>query len=91
MTAASFQRAFERLRALDPVWGLYSAMFPDVTGVVADGTQLTVTLSRPDPDIVARLAMPAMCAVPVDTPAVESDTIPTAGGPITSRQPTGTG
>jgi len=79
VTAASFQRAFERLRALDPVWGLYSAMFPDVTGVVADGTQLTVTLSRPDPDIVARLAMPAMCAVPVDTPAVESDTIPTAG------------
>lgn len=79
VTAASFQRAFERLRALDPVWGLYSAVFSDVTAVVADGTQLTVTLSRPDPDIVARLALPAMCAVPVDTPATESNTIPSAG------------
>jgi ABC-type transport system substrate-binding protein len=79
VSAASFQTAFNRLRALDPVSGLYSILYSDVVSVVASGTQLTVTLSHPNPNIIARLAMPAMCAVPVATPATESQTIPSAG------------
>ena len=79
VSAASFETAFNRLRALDPVSGLYSILFSDVVSVVASGTKLTVTLSHPSPNIIERLALPAMCAVPVATPATESQTIPSAG------------
>jgi YVTN family beta-propeller protein len=39
-----------------------------VAGIVARGNTLTIHLKRPVPDLPARLALPAYCAVPIDTP-----------------------
>ena len=87
--AASFQRAFNRLPSLDPVSVSTAPSYSDVTSVVAHGTQLTVTLTRPDSDL-ARLAMPAMCAVPVDY-ARDRARRSRQRAPTTSPRPTLTG
>ena len=47
--------------------------------MAANGTRLTVTLNHANPNIVERLALPFMCAVPVATPVAESKAIPSAG------------
>ena len=39
-----------------------------IAGVVARGNTLTIRLTAPAPDLVARLAMPFFCAVPIGTP-----------------------
>jgi ABC-type transport system substrate-binding protein/class 3 adenylate cyclase/streptogramin lyase len=43
-----------------------------VTGLVASGDQLTITLQAPAPDILQRLAMPFVCPVPAGTPVLRS-------------------
>ena len=40
----------------------------EVTGVVADGNTLTITLTDVAPDFLSRIAMPFFCALPSDTP-----------------------
>lgn len=53
---------------------------PGLSGVVARGDTLTITLSQPDGSFLANLAGAAACAVPVGTPAVRGlDDIPSAG------------
>lgn len=41
-----------------------------VSGIVADGDKLTITLDRPVPDFLRRLTLPYFCPLPVGTPAV---------------------
>jgi ABC-type transport system substrate-binding protein/DNA-binding SARP family transcriptional activator len=53
---------------------------PGLSGVVARGNTLTITLSQPDGFFLANLASGAACAVPVGTPAVPGlPDIPSAG------------
>ncbi|HJZ07472.1 MAG TPA: ABC transporter substrate-binding protein, partial [Trebonia sp.] len=54
---------------------------PGLSGVVARGDTLTITLSQPDGSFLANLAGGAACAVPPGTPAVPGglNTIPSAG------------
>jgi ABC-type transport system substrate-binding protein len=53
----------------------------DVRGIVASGSELSITTSAPSGDLVSRLAMPIFCAVPAGTPAPGHTTgpIPSAG------------
>jgi YVTN family beta-propeller protein len=39
-----------------------------ISGVVANGNTLTIRLRAPAPDFLARIALPAFCAVPSNTP-----------------------
>jgi YVTN family beta-propeller protein len=50
-------------------------------GVAARGNRLTITLTRPDPAFLAKMATPFFCAVPTDTPMqpVGPRPIPSAG------------
>jgi MarR-like DNA-binding transcriptional regulator SgrR of sgrS sRNA len=41
---------------------------PHISGIVADGDRLSITLRRPAGDLPARMAMPYFCAVPPSTP-----------------------
>jgi YVTN family beta-propeller protein len=50
-----------------------------VSGVVARGDKLAITLTRPAPSILARLAMSLFCAVPLNTPPSPQTAIPSAG------------
>jgi YVTN family beta-propeller protein len=52
-----------------------------ISGVVARGRTLTIRLVAPNPDLLARLGEPPMCAVPSDTPidAQGVNGIPMAG------------
>jgi ABC-type transport system substrate-binding protein len=52
-----------------------------ISGLRAQGDTLTVTLTRPSPDLLQRLTMPFFCPVPTDTSIVShSAVIPTSGG-----------
>ncbi|MEN3283457.1 MAG: hypothetical protein V7607_4597 [Solirubrobacteraceae bacterium] len=53
----------------------------DVRGIVAHGSELSITTSAPAGDLAARLATPIFCAVPAGTPAPGHTTgpIPSAG------------
>jgi peptide/nickel transport system substrate-binding protein len=78
--AADF--AYTIRRDLDP--RMHSPAVPflrDVVAYRASGDTLTLRLSRPAPDLLARLAMPFFCVVPAGTPIVAKglDTIPSAG------------
>jgi YVTN family beta-propeller protein len=81
VTAAAFARAI--VRVLSPKTQSYATTFMrDVvgaraytsgrtnrlTGVTATGNKLIVRLTRPSPDLPARLSTPWFCAVPPDTP-----------------------
>ena len=50
-----------------------------VSGVTVRGNRLSITLIRPAPSILARLAMPIFCAVPLNTPPSPQTAIPSAG------------
>jgi YVTN family beta-propeller protein len=50
-----------------------------VSGVVARGDKLAITLTRPAPSILARLAMSFFCAVPMNAPTSPQTAIPSAG------------
>jgi len=60
-----------------------------IRGVVAAGDKLTIQLTRADPALLPRLAMPFFCAVPSDTPIDPNGVavIPSAG-PYTIRSNT---
>ena len=62
----------------------------EVSGVVARGDTLTITLKKTAPDFLARISMPFFCALPTNTP-VESRGVdtPSAAGPyyIVARTP----
>ncbi len=45
-----------------------SGQASSVSGVVASGDTLTITLTHPSGDFLTRLALPFSCAMPVDTP-----------------------
>jgi ABC-type transport system substrate-binding protein len=45
---------------------------PNVSGLTASGNQLTITLARPVPDLLAKLASSYACPVPLTTPALHS-------------------
>ena len=50
------------------------------SGVTVSGNTLTVELTKPAPDFVARIAMPFFCAVPLDTPSTPQEkSLPSAG------------
>jgi peptide/nickel transport system substrate-binding protein len=61
-----------------------------VTGVKVDGNELSITLVKPAPDFLSRIAMPFFCAVPDDTPVNANGVLaPASAGPyyIKSRTP----
>src|SRR5205085_11392279 len=73
VTAASFKAAFDR--DADPKMQSPSGAFMSdvvgastspVSGVVAKGNHLIVTLTHPAPDFLARVAMPFFCAIPAN-------------------------
>ena len=80
VTAQTFKSAIER--SLNPKMGVAGAYVRDIageaayqsgkaahiSGVVADGDKLSITLAAPAPDFPARIAMPFFCAVPLNTP-----------------------
>jgi ABC-type transport system substrate-binding protein/class 3 adenylate cyclase len=87
VTAETFRSTIERTLApvfTDDSWGPqhfsdivgakeYRARKIDhVTGLAASADRLTITLDRPVPDFLQRLAMPFVCPVPVGTPALRS-------------------
>ena len=78
--AADFEYTIRRV--LDP--RMHSPAVPFLRDLVvyrASGDTLTLRLSRPAPDLLARLAMGFFCVVPEGTPIVGRglDTIPSAG------------
>src|SRR5262249_27018273 len=97
VTADSFRRAIERtlspklganapgVRFADDIVGAQAyraGKEPRITGIRVRGNALAITLTRPAPDLPARLALPYFCAVPVSTPVVVNGVpipIPSAG------------
>ncbi len=62
----------------------------EASGVTVDGNKLTIRLTEPAPDFLARIAMPFFCAIPTDTPIDEEGVVtPPMAGPyyITKRVP----
>jgi YVTN family beta-propeller protein len=94
VTAAAFERALER--GLHPRMGSFAAeLMGDIVGagpyiagrarrlagVSARGNRLVIDLTRPAPDLPARLAAPYFCAVPPSSPISPKgvDRLPSAG------------
>jgi YVTN family beta-propeller protein len=90
--AQTFKHTIER--ALDPkMHGAAPAFVGDIVGarafasgkaghlagVVTSGDKLSITLVHPAPSILARIAMPLFCAVPLNTPPSPQAAIPSAG------------
>jgi ABC-type transport system substrate-binding protein len=88
VTAKSFARALERV--MDPELNSPALTFvSDVAKVHAGGSHLVVTLKKPAPDFLARMAMPFFAAVPVGLPVLQNGvTTPPSAGPyyIASRE-----
>ena len=59
------------------------------TGIKVSGNKLSISLVKPAPDLVARLAMNFFCAVPVNTPIDSNGVTPAMAGPcyIAQRVP----
>jgi peptide/nickel transport system substrate-binding protein len=77
VSAVSFKRAIERVQ--NPAFNSGGAsLASNIASVDATGDTLTVTLSAPDPGILAVLAMPFFCAVPSDAPMDAPATAPLA-------------
>jgi len=93
VTARNFAYAIER--TLSPrLKSPYRGILPDVvgvsayeagrtkhiSGVTASNDKLTIRLTRPAPDFLARISMPNFCPVPLDTPVAPNvRTVPGAG------------
>jgi YVTN family beta-propeller protein len=106
VTAQTFRYTIER--TLNHRTGSYSDAFfgdivgadaymagraTDISGVTVSGNNLIIRLRAPAPDFLARIAMPAFCAVPTNTP-VKSDgepVIPSAGPYYVAPYPPGQG
>ena len=99
VTAASFAHAIERALApktiaSGPGASLYSDIVgaqafsagraAHVSGLVASGQTLRITIRRRDWTLPARLAVPTLCAVPTDVPPVA---FPGIAGPLPSAGP----
>jgi CSLREA domain-containing protein len=56
-------------------------IFSDVVSAVANGSTLTITLSKPDEALPAKLATSAGCAIPASTPAAPQTTALPGSGP----------
>jgi ABC-type oligopeptide transport system substrate-binding subunit len=67
VTAATFAHVFRRTRS-PKLKSPAAAFLRDVAGVRASGATLRITLTKPLADILARVAMPFFCAVPLDYP-----------------------
>jgi ABC-type oligopeptide transport system substrate-binding subunit len=97
VTAASFKAAFDRdadpkmqSPAIAFMSDIVGASTSPVSGVVAKGNHLIVTLTHPAPDFLARAAMPFFCAIPANTPHDPNGVLtPTAAGPyyVAARTP----
>jgi len=85
VTAATFKHVFERIGS-PTLQSPARPFISDVTSVDAQGQTLAITLSAPNADLLARLAMPFFCAVPLNAPMAEMQT-PASAGPyyITAR------
>ena len=62
----------------------------EISGVKVDGNKISITLVKPAPDFLSRIAMPFFCAVPENTPINANGVLAPAGaGPyyIKSRTP----
>jgi ABC-type transport system substrate-binding protein len=62
----------------------------EVSGVKVDGNKISITLVKPAPDFLSRIAMPFFCALPDNTPVNANGVLAPAGaGPyyIKSRTP----
>jgi peptide/nickel transport system substrate-binding protein len=95
LDARAFRRSIERslapalgdsqgLAAMGDVVGaraFHAGGAAHVSGLVASGEKLSITLTNPAGDLPGRLAMPLFCAVPPDTaaPGHTSGPIPSAG------------
>ena len=92
VTAATFKHTIER--TLAPNLGAYARSYMSdvvgmsafqtgraahLAGVTASGDRLQIRLTRPAPDLPARIATLPFCAVPDDTPATAQQQIPSAG------------
>jgi YVTN family beta-propeller protein len=99
VTAASFAHAIERALAPRTIAsGPGASLFSDivgaqafsagrashVSGLVASGHTLRITIRRRDWTLPARLAVPTLCAVPTDVPPVR---FPGIAGPLPSAGP----
>jgi DNA-binding SARP family transcriptional activator/ABC-type oligopeptide transport system substrate-binding subunit len=63
---------------------------PHISGLRASGDTLSITLRRPSPDFLERLALPFFCPVPVGTPSVAGAPhweVPGGDGSIVSAGP----
>ena len=73
--------------ATSPARPAYRAGNADhISGLKAHGDTLTITLVKPSPDFLQRLALPFFCPVPIGTPAGQEDagaTVTTASGKTT--------
>jgi YVTN family beta-propeller protein len=94
VTAQTFKKSIER--ALNPgmhsPWAQFLAdvvgaraymtgKAGHIAGVVADRDMLTIHLLAPAPDFLSRIALPAFCAVPSDTPINRKGVTPASAGP----------
>jgi peptide/nickel transport system substrate-binding protein len=80
LRAANYAAALRR--DLDPrTQSPGAAYLDDVVSIKVRGNTLALRLSRPNPDILFRLAMPLFCPVPVDLPhdSTAVDAIPSSG------------
>jgi len=83
VTAQAFRASIERtvsprlgaytpaLQAIGDIVGIgayHAGKAAHISGLVADGDRLSITLRRPAGDLPARMAMPNFCAVPPSTP-----------------------
>ncbi|MFL5862783.1 MAG: ABC transporter substrate-binding protein, partial [Solirubrobacteraceae bacterium] len=81
VTAKTFKYSIERTldRRMHSVWAQFLSdvvganaylrgKANHISGVIANDDTLTITLLAPSPDFLSRLALPAFCAVPSNTP-----------------------
>jgi YVTN family beta-propeller protein len=66
VTARSMEYSIER--ALNPRMRGPGATLTDIAGVSARGRRLAIRLTRPSPNLLAQVALPFFCAVPLGTP-----------------------
>src|SRR6266480_2577032 len=97
VTAANFKAAFDRNadpKMQSPAVPFFSDIVGSskspVSGVKVRGSHLIVTLVKPSPDFLARVAMPFFCAIPTNLPHDPNGVLaPPSAGPyyIASRVP----
>jgi len=97
VTAANFKAAFDRNadpKMQSPAVPFFSDIVGSskspVSGVKVKGSHLVITLTKPSPDFLARVAMPFFCAIPTNLPHDPNGVLaPAAAGPyyIASRVP----